>query len=75
MIAGFVVLIVSLVVQLNARATVTVPETLALPDGAAAVAFTQGSDWVAVVTDDDRILIYDRATGQLRQTVAVERSD
>lgn len=74
MIAGFVLLIATLVVQLN-RSTPIVPESLTLPDGAAAVAFTQGSDWVAVVTDDDRILIYDRASGALRQTVAVERGD
>lgn len=74
MIAGFVLLIATLVVQLN-RSTPIVPESLTLPEGAAAVAFTQGSDWVAVVTDDDRILIYDRVSGALRQTVAVERGD
>ncbi len=70
MIAGFVILIGTLVLSLNRRGPV-LPESVALPDGAAAVAFTQGDDWFAVVTDDDRILIYDR-TGALRQTVQVE---
>ena len=36
------------------------------------VAFTQGGDWVAVVTADDRILIYDRLTARLRQSVELD---
>lgn len=71
MIAGFVILIGTLVVSLNRKGPV-LPDSIALPDGATATAFTQGSDWFAVVTDDDRILIYDR-TGALRQEVAIER--
>ena len=43
-----------------------------LPDGARAVAFTQGSDWFAVVTADDRILVFDRLTGRLRQEVRLD---
>jgi hypothetical protein len=42
-----------------------------LPDGATATAFTQGSDWYAIVTDTNQILIYDRLTGALRQTVVI----
>ena len=49
----------------------TLPDTLTLPDGAAAIAFTRGPGWFAVVTDDDRILIYDAASGALRQSVRV----
>lgn len=71
MIAGFVALIATLIVKLSADPQV-LPETVALPDGAAAVAFTQGTDWFAIVTDDDRILIYDRASGLLRQTVTLD---
>jgi hypothetical protein len=33
---------------------------------------TQGDDWFAIVTDDNRILIYDRQSGSLRQTVTIE---
>ncbi len=49
------------------------PEAIALPDGTRATAFTQGPDWYAVVTADDSILIFDRASGELRQTVVIER--
>jgi hypothetical protein len=45
------------------------PETIELPGDAKAVAFTQGPDWYAVVTDGDEILIFDRVTGRLMQTV------
>jgi hypothetical protein len=71
MIVGFLVLIAALVLRLNARGP-DLPDALDLPEGASAVAFTQGDDWVAVVTADDRILIYDRLTARLRQTLRVE---
>lgn len=47
------------------------PEVISLPDGTRASAFTQGADWYAVVTTDDRILIFERASGTLRQTVQI----
>lgn len=74
MIAGFVVLIGALVIRLNAD-PLPLPDRVTLPEGARAVAFTQGPDWFAVVTDRDEIRIYDRATGTLRQTVAVTPAD
>lgn len=73
MIAGFVVLIAALVIRLNEDPPPLAPETLALPEGARAIAYTEGDGWVAVVTDGDEILIYDRDTGALRQTVTLER--
>ena len=72
MIAGFIALIATLIMRLPAN-TPVLPEELVLPDGARAVAFTQGADWYAIVTDDDRILIYDRTSGILRQTVTITR--
>lgn len=48
------------------------PDSITLPDGTRATAFTQGSDWYAVVTADNQILIFDRATGTLRQTVTLQ---
>lgn len=48
------------------------PDAVVLPDGTRATAFTQGPDWYAVVVDGDAILIFDRATGALRQRVAIE---
>jgi hypothetical protein len=47
------------------------PEAITLPGGTRATAFTQGADWYAVATADDRILIFDRASGALIQTVAI----
>lgn len=71
MIAGFLVLIAALVMRLNAGGP-PLPDTVTLPEDAEAAAFTQGSDWFAIVTTDDRILIYDRLTGRLRQTLAID---
>ena len=47
------------------------PDTLALPQGAQAMSFTQGPDWYAVVTTDNQILIFDRVTGNLKQSVQI----
>lgn len=71
MILGVVVVIGLLVTRLG-RDSPVLPSEISLPDGAKAVAFTQAADWYAVVTDDNRILIFDRMTGALRQTVVVE---
>ena len=71
MIFGVVIVLGLLVTRLG-RDTPVLPSELALPDGATATAFTQAADWYAVVTDDNRILIFDRMTGALRQTVDVE---
>lgn len=50
---------------------ITLPDTLELPAGATVTAFTQGNGWWAVVTDGNAILIYDAATGALRQRVEI----
>jgi hypothetical protein len=71
MIAGFLVLIAALVIRLNAD-PLPLPDRITLPEGVTATAFTQGTDWFAVVTSDNRILIYDRTTSALRQEVAIE---
>ena len=73
MICGLLVMIVLFVTRLGGtRAPLPLPDTIALPDGTTAAAFTQGTDWYAVVTSDDEILIYDRATGSLRQSISVD---
>lgn len=71
MIAGFLVLIAALVIRLNAD-PLPLPDRITLPANTTAQAFTQGDDWFAVVTSDDQILIYDRATSRLQQTVDIE---
>jgi hypothetical protein len=71
MIVGVVVGIGLLVTRLTRDAPV-LPQAIVLPDGAKAVAFTQAVDWYAVVTNAGEILVFDRMTGALRQTVVVE---
>jgi hypothetical protein len=48
------------------------PDTITLPDGTTATAFTQARNWYAVVTDDDQILIFSRESGRLLQTIRIE---
>lgn len=72
MIVGLVVLIAVVVMRLNETPGQSFPDQIALPDGATATAITRGSDWIAVVTDDDRILIYDTTGQTLRQEIAVD---
>ncbi len=71
MVLGVVVVIGLLVTRLT-RDTPILPTEIVLPDGAKAVAFTQAADWYAVVTDANEILVFDRMSGALRQTVVVE---
>ncbi len=71
MIGGLLVIIALIVIRFSDKAP-QLPQSIALPDGATPAAFTQGADWYAVVTTGDTILIYDRATGRLRQSIAIE---
>jgi hypothetical protein len=71
MIGGVVVVVGLLVTRLSGK-SLPLPETLTLPDGATAKALTVSDDWYAVVTDSDQILIFDRVTGNLRQTLVIE---
>ncbi len=71
MICGVLVVIGLLVTRLN-RDTLLLPDQIALPAGVKAQAFTQSVDWYAVVTDSDQILVYDRLSGTLRQTIQID---
>jgi hypothetical protein len=70
MIAGVITIVALLVTRLQGGA-LPLPEAITLPDGAKAQAVTAGDDWYAVVTTDNRILIFDRLTGDLRQEVTI----
>ena len=71
---GGVITVVGLIVtrmpQAFTAAGPEVPENLQLPQGATAAAVTIGTGWIAVVTADDRILIFG-LDGTLRQEVQV----
>lgn len=75
MICGFLVIVGLLVIRFSSDHPSALPETVTLPAGVQAKAITAADDWYAVVTDDDRILIFDRASGTLRQTVRIETAD
>ena len=72
MILGFLTIVALFVMRFNEMGRVELPDTITLPEGASASAFTQGDDWFAVVTGDGEILIYSRVTGNLRQRIQIE---
>ena len=75
MICGFLVIVGLFVIRLSGPAKNTgpaLPNTITLPQGANAEAVTFGRDWIAIVSSDNRILIYDKATGQLKQTIDIK---
>ncbi len=71
MIGGVLTVVALLVMQFGAIRDIPLPSEVVLPDGAKAVAFTQGTDWYAVVTESDEILVFSRATGALRQRIEI----
>jgi Flp pilus assembly protein protease CpaA len=73
MIGGVITVVWLLVTRMPASLATPpprLPDGLALPEGAEAVAVTFGQGWIAVVTSGDHILIFD-ADGSLRQDVPV----
>lgn len=76
MVGGVLVVIALLVIRLSAdpapALSSQLPAAIELPAGQAAQAVTFGPDWIAVVTDQEQILIYDSATGALRQSLQID---
>ncbi|PLS22275.1 DUF6476 family protein [Neptunicoccus cionae] len=72
MILGLLAIFAVLVMRFSTNSGPALPDSITLPDGSEATAFTQGGDWYAIVTAEDTILIYDRTTGELRQTVQID---
>jgi len=70
MIVGVLVVIALLVTRLRDTGP-SLPAEITLPDGARATAFTQGQRWYAVVTEDNRLLVFNRTSGALVQEVAI----
>jgi len=76
MIAGLVAIIVLVVIRVpqvvrTVADPAPLPATITLPDGSEATSFTQGSDWYAVVTKKNEILIFNRTDGTLRQRIQI----
>lgn len=74
---GAVITVVWLLVTRMPSAMATrmpqVPEAVQLPPGTTAAAVTFGQGWIAVVTTDDRILIFG-TDGTLRQELTISPS-
>ncbi|MFW8634349.1 DUF6476 family protein [Cribrihabitans pelagius] len=70
MIGGLLVVIALLVIRLSGE-DLALPAEIALPEGVTAEAVTLGRGWIAVVSGDGRILIFDRETGALKQEVEI----
>jgi hypothetical protein len=70
MIVGVVLIAALLVIRLN-QPTLAIPDQIILPAGTIAVSYTQTQNWFAVVTDENKILIFD-LNGQLTQEVDVK---
>ncbi|WP_170608311.1 DUF6476 family protein [Ruegeria arenilitoris] len=71
MIGGVLLTFALIVIRLSDR-TPTLPDQIELPDGARAEALTIGSNWYVIVTNDNRILIFDKTTGNLRQEIPMQ---
>ncbi|MEM9582668.1 MAG: DUF6476 family protein [Pseudomonadota bacterium] len=73
MIGGLLILIALIVIRVQQpTATLAIPDQITLPDGTTAQAFTTTPHWYAVVTSENQILIFDRLTNELRQTVNIK---
>ncbi|EEB70676.1 DUF6476 family protein [Phaeobacter italicus] len=71
MICGFLVVLALLVIRLSSSGP-TLPTSITLPDGMTARAVTFGEGWVAVVTDQDEIVILNNLSGAIEQRVKIE---
>ena len=63
---GIIALVALLWIRLGQPALPQLPDNIDLPDGANAQAITFSADWIAVVTDQGEIMVFDRA-GTLRK--------
>ena len=74
MIVGLVAVISLLVIRLQADVP-PLPSRITLPEGTKAQAFTQGENWFAVVTEDERILIFSRDGATLLQEITITKEE
>jgi len=75
MIGGVITVVALLVTRMPQalHGVPSLPEDIQMPEGAKAQAVTFGPGWIAVVTQDGRILVFN-AEGRLRQEVRLEGS-
>jgi len=71
MIFGLLTIIGLIVMRFTGEVQPPLPAEIVLPDGAKAQSFTIGSDWAAVVTRDDQIIVFNRDDYSIRQTIQI----
>ena len=72
MIGGLLILIALIVIRVQQPSPgLAIPDQITLPDGTTAQSFTASADWYAVVTTENQILIFDRVTSELIQSVDI----
>lgn len=69
MIGGMIILIILFVIRFQ-QDILNVPSEITLPSGVKPIAFTQTRDWYAVVTQENKILLF-TPKGKLFQTVEI----
>jgi hypothetical protein len=69
MIGGMIILIILFVIRFQ-QDILNVPPEITLPSGVTPIAFTQTRDWYAVVTQENKILLF-TPKGKLFQTVEI----
>ena len=70
MVVGFIVIVVLFVTKFSDAFGPEMPDQINLPSGTQAQAYTRAADWYAIVTMDNRILIYS-LKGELIQEITV----
>lgn len=75
MILGVITVVFVLVTRMpDGRAQMpALPAQISLPSGAQAQAITYGPGWIAVVSQDSRLFIFD-TNGNLRQSLTIDTS-
>ena len=77
MILGLLTMIILFVIRLGpgvesrAESSLPLPDEIVLPDDAKLLSVTWGKDHYVVVTDDDRILVFNKS-GDLIKTMDIE---
>lgn len=72
MILGVALIVLLLAIRLNQPLLPAFPDSVTLPEDVRPIAFTSTPSWIAVVTDEDRILILDPENGTVLQEIAIE---
>ena len=75
MIVGIITLVFLIVIKvqsLNNFVSIDIPKEIILPKNTIIRSFTAGTNWHAIVTESDEILIYDSLTNKLLRAIQIK---